>query len=261
MTWVIGAISLFGYGVVVSDVQVSWKDSDRELPILQKAHFVGNTIVAGFAGSVRIGFRLVESLRAGMARAGPHEAWHPWWVAKHWHAEAERIFDSSEPQEKDLRSEILLVGISPNEQRQDVPKVYVIRMSSPSFRPMFFTKPLSMCSIGSGTGAAHYMAELASVLDLHSPILLLEQAPGGWGTGIARAMEQAIRQQPMKGVSEHLQIHIARREGVAHGNNDERTIDSAGNETIRKMPPLAASWFAFEQLASANGQSAALARC
>jgi len=261
MTWVIGAISLFGYGVVVSDVQVSWKGSDRELPILQKAHFVGHTIVAGFAGSVRIGFRLIESLSAGMTRAGPNEAWHPWWVAKHWPAEARRIFESSESLEKHLGSDILLVGISPTEQRQHVPKVYLIRMSSPSFQPTFFTKPLSMCSIGSGTGATHYMAELATALDLHSPIILLEQAPGGWGAGIARAMDRAISQQPMKGVSEHLQIHIARRDGVTHGNNDQRTIDSAGNETLRKMPPLAASWSAFENLASANGQAAALARC
>lgn len=113
MTWVIGAISLFGYGVVVSDVKVSWKNSHRELPILQKAHFIGNSIVAGFAGSVRIGFRLIDSLRAGMTSAGPNDGWHPWWVAKHWQAEAGRIFETSEPQEKQLKSEVLLMGVSP----------------------------------------------------------------------------------------------------------------------------------------------------
>lgn len=148
MTWVIGAVSLLGYGVLVSDVQVSWRNSDRELPILQKAHFVGNTVVAGFAGSVRIGFRLIESLHAGMAKAAPHEAWHPWWIAKHWPKEGRRIFDSSESDEKRLRSELLLVGISPTEQRGDVPKVYLVRMSSPTFEPKLATKPLSMVSIG-----------------------------------------------------------------------------------------------------------------
>jgi hypothetical protein len=261
MTWVIGAISIFGYGIVVSDVQVSWKHSGKELPILRKAYPVGNTIVAGFAGSVRIGFRLIDSLRVGLAGTAANQAWHPWWVAKHWPPEASRIFDSSEPEERALKSEVLLVGVSPTEQRQHDPKVYLIRMSSPDFRPRFRTKPLTVWSIGSGTGATRYMTELAAALDLHSDIILLEQAPGGWAAGIARAMDGAIIQQPMNGVGEHLQIHIARREGITIGNNDERKIDSAGNESFRKIPSLADSWFSFERLAASKGMAAARASC
>ena len=61
MTWVIGASPYAGgYGVMLSDIQVTLANGTT-LDILQKAYPVGNYIVAGFAGSVRIGFELLQS--------------------------------------------------------------------------------------------------------------------------------------------------------------------------------------------------------
>jgi hypothetical protein len=54
MTWVIGASSIFDYGAMMSDVRVTFSNG-RTLDLLQKAYPVGPYIVAGFAGSVRIG--------------------------------------------------------------------------------------------------------------------------------------------------------------------------------------------------------------
>jgi hypothetical protein len=61
MTWVIGASSIFDYGAMMSDVRVTFRDG-RERDLVQKAYPVGPYIVAGFAGSVRIGFQMLESL-------------------------------------------------------------------------------------------------------------------------------------------------------------------------------------------------------
>ena len=92
MTWVIGASSVFDYGAMMSDVRVTLPDnSERDL--VQKAYPVGPFIVAGFAGSVRIGFQMTESRKEFLvmpsnARPG---AWEPGWVAEHWKPTADQF--------------------------------------------------------------------------------------------------------------------------------------------------------------------------
>ena len=64
MTWVIGATPPFGgYGLMISDIQVSLATGER-FDILRKVHPVGPCLVLGFSGSVKIGFAMVENLRA-----------------------------------------------------------------------------------------------------------------------------------------------------------------------------------------------------
>ena len=52
---------MFGYGALYSDVQVTFPDGSTK-DLLQKAYPLSNFIAAGFAGSVRIGFMLLDSL-------------------------------------------------------------------------------------------------------------------------------------------------------------------------------------------------------
>ena len=73
MTWIVGASTLFGYGVVISDVQVSCGISGPRMDVLQKAYPVSNYIVAGFAGDVRPGLVLLESLRRFLNSPPPLE--------------------------------------------------------------------------------------------------------------------------------------------------------------------------------------------
>ena len=63
MTCVVAASTIWGYGALYSDVQVTLSDgSTRDM--LRKAYPVANVIAAGFAGSVRIGFSLIQSLES-----------------------------------------------------------------------------------------------------------------------------------------------------------------------------------------------------
>jgi hypothetical protein len=62
MTWVIGASSIWGSGVMLSDVRVTFANG-REVDLIKKAFPVGRFICAGFAGSVQIGFQLIDHLR------------------------------------------------------------------------------------------------------------------------------------------------------------------------------------------------------
>ncbi len=56
MTWVVATPTLLGYALVVSDIRVSWGTS-YYFDCLQKIHLVSPSMIAGFAGSVEIGFK------------------------------------------------------------------------------------------------------------------------------------------------------------------------------------------------------------
>src|SRR5450759_2701557 len=99
MTWVVGATSVFGYGALYSDVQVTFADgSTRDL--VQKAYPLGNFIAAGFAGSVRIGFKLLQSLAVFLVlpdeALGSHAS-DPIWVATQWAPIARSVFEGAPP--------------------------------------------------------------------------------------------------------------------------------------------------------------------
>ena len=143
MTWVIGATSIFDYGAMMSDVRVTLSDG-RERDLVQKAFAVGQYIVAGFVGSVKIGFQMLESLAEFLIvppDAPQPGAWEPEWVSEHWKPIASNIFASAEPAEQALRCQILLVGVShkidpeaaANPRAVQMPRACIIRFSSPDF--------------------------------------------------------------------------------------------------------------------------------
>ena len=123
----VGGSSPFGYGVLVSDVRVSWKDG-TEADLLRKAYRVGPYLLAGFAGSVNIGFQLIDSLQNFLVPPeNSPSAWKPEWVTEHWHPEAAQIFASAPPDEQAGHSQLLIVGVSPDEHlgAPEYPRVYL----------------------------------------------------------------------------------------------------------------------------------------
>ena len=77
MTWVIGSSTMFGYGIVMSDIRVTCTKTGNTMDVLQKAFPVGRFIVAGLAGDVGIGFTLLRSMVAVgtlIAQRPPHRS-------------------------------------------------------------------------------------------------------------------------------------------------------------------------------------------
>jgi hypothetical protein len=145
MTWVIGASSIFGYGAILSDVRVTFGDG-RQRDLVQKAFAVGRYIVAGFAGSVKIGFKMLESL-ANLLTVPPDApqpgAWEPEWVAEYWKPIAAHTFAAADASEQALGCQILLVGVShkvdpkvlANPRAVKGPRACIVRFSGPDFDP------------------------------------------------------------------------------------------------------------------------------
>jgi hypothetical protein len=83
MTWIVGTPYGFGYGIGISDVRVTLGDHS-EHDCLQKIYPVGRFIAMGFAGSVRIGFAMIETLRTFLYNEDQSLAYDPTAVAQWW---------------------------------------------------------------------------------------------------------------------------------------------------------------------------------
>jgi hypothetical protein len=208
MTWVIGASSIFDYGAMMSDVRVTFRDG-RQHDLVQKAYAVGPYIVAGFAGSVRIGFQMLESLAKFLIvppNAPQPGAWEPEWVAEHWKPLALEIFTGADVSEQALGCQILLVGISnkidpevaANRRAVLMPHACIVRFSSPDFDPVIKNRRLSVDHIGSGGGVEHYIRMMQYHFELSSDSLKAELgALGMWpkmlGHSVARLVAEQVR--------------------------------------------------------------------
>lgn len=265
MTWVIGAASVMGTGALVSDSRVHFADGGSA-ELLQKIYPVGNYIAAGFAGSVRIGFELIESLRTMLAvpaDIGPH-AFDPVGVSVEWAPIAREIFQRAPELERRSGAKIILVGVSPIENmgHENFPKVYVIRFAAPDFTPQYMNRGLRMCSIGSGAGVTQYKRSLRPLVRMSSGIHQAHlSGVHHWAETLAFSATIAVRDFPHAGISEHFHVIGISLGNMALANNDMNTYPLEGEPIILQMPPVATSWLEFCDLAAAHYSSGVGARC
>src|SRR5579872_3264411 len=99
MTWIVGMPTIFGSAIGVSDIRVSFADGSTK-DCLLKIFPVGRDIALGFAGSVRIGFSMVEYLARLLSQAGPDQAWDPVAVAEWWEKDARDVFYDAPEEER-----------------------------------------------------------------------------------------------------------------------------------------------------------------
>ncbi|WP_426339943.1 hypothetical protein ACN9MZ_27335 [Pseudoduganella sp. S-14] len=261
MTWVIGAASIMSTGAIISDSRVHFADG-RSAELLQKIYPVGNYIAAGFAGSVRIGFEMIDSLKrilAMPAGIGPH-AFDPVGVSAEWTPIAREVFQRAPELEKRNGAKVIMVGVSPIENmgNEAFPRVYVIRFSAPDFVPQYMNRGLRMCSIGSGAGVTQYKRSLRPLFRNGSGI---HQAHLGgvhqWARTLAFGATIAVRDYPHAGISEHFHVIGITLGDMALMNNDMKTYPQEGEPVVLQMPQVATSWLEFCDLAEVRHSSGA----
>jgi hypothetical protein len=246
MTWAIGAGNpLGGYGIVLSDIQVTFSD-DSTADILRKAYPVAPFLIGAFAGSVLVGFQLLEDISASLALppdAPADGAWHPAYVAERWATNARAVFDRAADAQKELGCEFLLVGVDPVEDV--IPgraRPYVFTFSAPEFGPRLLEKSDEAASIGSGNNVEHYVKALAEALSFRSRLIETEaRTPGGWGSMLGFLMNRILVEHPVAGISQHIHIQTAAREGFVLANSDQNIHDGDNIIEIR-MPRVAESY-------------------
>ncbi|WLT32332.1 hypothetical protein [Geothrix sp. PMB-07] len=255
MTWVVGASSIFGYGALFSDVQVTFSDGTTK-DLLQKAYPIGNYIGAGFSGSVLIGFNLLQSLSNFIDLPENAEnlvAWDPIWVSTNWAPVAKAIFASAPLRERKLGASLLIVGVSPNQDRDLGPRVYISRFTAPDFCPGILSKPSMLCSIGSGTGVAAYKQSIKPLFRFSSGILQAEVGqPNGWARAMGFSISRTLADHPRDGISRHVHTVIIRRGSLLVEMNDERIHKPDGTIINIQMPKVAQNYEDFLALAESG---------
>ncbi|MGH9758393.1 MAG: hypothetical protein ACRD4M_11710, partial [Candidatus Acidiferrales bacterium] len=208
MTWIVGTTTMFGYGLGISDIRVTLRDGS-EHDCLQKIYKVGNFIAAGFAGSVAIGFAMVDRLTELLASDDMTRAWDPAAVAEWWPQDARAVFDGFPQEEREFQSHLILIGAHPNEHNGNPawPKTYVYKCCSPSFEPVM-AAPSEIVAIGCGTQFEPCRAAIRSLSNDHDARLNLMRGEinciGGMGSLLGFTLTKMLQETQPSGISSHL---------------------------------------------------------
>jgi len=233
--------------------------------LLQKAYPVSNFIAAGFAGSVRIGFKLLQSLNDFLVMHSETQekmAWDPIWVSNNWASTAKTEFEQEPATEKSLGSQFLIVGVSPQEDSGLGAKTYFTKFSAPHFQPGIMSRPIKFCSIGSGAGIDEYKRIMKPLFRLSSGILQAEVGhKGGWARQLGFSISRALADHPRRGISRHIHIIIVTRDEIYVESNDENIYVGDSPPIKIRMPPVAQGYDHFLKLAQSAGHDITGATC
>jgi hypothetical protein len=248
----------------LADIQVSWGEGGPYHDCLRKVYEVAPFIAAGFSGSVRLGFRLLEDLARFLSpMPEPGESWIPRWVALKWYRRARRIFEQAPIIQRDLGSSIILMGVRPTDDSGCItgghPDVIVLS-SKRKYEPEFVDLD-QVRSIGSGNNVELYMKELEA-LRLNSLTTMQAEVgqPGGMGRAWAGSLGRFLLQNPAKGISQYVHSILVWRNRVQIGPLNLTKFSADGTKTEYKMPQVANGWAEFVRIAKRAGLSAAGAR-
>jgi hypothetical protein len=258
MTWVIGAAATAGYAVGISDVRVTLANG-REMDCLQKLYPMSRFIAAGFAGSVRIGFAMLDALAYMLRDLPDGSAWHPEEVADCFQDLASQVFQAAPQAEQALHSHLMLLGAHPTEDA-GIPgwvRCSVHTLRSPAFAPQL-ARAGEVVSIGSGSAVARYQKVLDGFSSNVLSLLQGEVMDARMGfLPLSIVVQKTIEQNPIPGISPHAHICVVRRGSVEVGTNDENRYPPSGEVIEIRMPPVATTWDELARLASSSTGSCA----
>ncbi|MGA7793842.1 MAG: hypothetical protein WCA19_12455 [Candidatus Acidiferrales bacterium] len=225
---------------------------------MQKIYPMARFIAAGFAGSVGIGFALLEGLASQLTDAPKDQAYFPQEVADCFSPLASHIFQSSPRAERALHSHLMLMGAHPTED-VGIPgysrcSVHILR--SPDFIPIV-TPIGEVVSIGSGSVFPPYREVLAGFSS--NPMSLLQMETAGRGASsliLSMVVQKTIEKNPTPGVSPHSHICLVHRGTVDVRPNDHDQFPQSGEKMEFRMPKVATSWNEFERICSGNRTTA-----
>ena len=287
MTWVVGTPTMFGYGFGISDVRVTLADGS-EVDCLQKIYPIGRHIAAGFAGSVVIGFSMLDELRRLCSFDDPRVAVNPTEVAEQWPSCARRVFELADDEDKTDLCHLMLIMVNP---RADVEnpgwrRTHVQIFKSPDFEVEEIPVH-KLGSIGSGISYPPCKAAVDSFGDLKRRETLMQGevgTQGGMGSMLGSDLTRILKHIQPQGVSAHLHYcWVYRAQTIIRANNHAEkgrwTISELGsginqgpdhfneiasrqaaaedNAELFEMPPgLAQSWDELIQILNGGGKNA-----
>lgn len=260
MTWIVGTVPPFGYSILVSDVRVSWGDG-TERDCLQKIHKVGDDFLCGFAGSVKIGFALLnalaEQLPSKQHRPPPVLA-HDWIPTL-----ARRIFQAAPAEEKKLGCQLIIAAAHPTENLGDVPwsRTYVWTFSQRNHFEPEACGADDAVGIGSGSDVSTYTTALHDARRAPFFLQLIMHGEGAQAEYIANTMHQSALKNPKAGVSSFYQMGIVTRGQARLGDYGYTRLEADGTKREVRVPSVAQTYKTFQDFCRTEKLNATCAVC
>jgi hypothetical protein len=285
MTWIVGMPTMWGYSFGVSDVRVTLADG-TERDCLQKIYPIGHSIAQGFAGSVRIGFKMVESMTEWLHNEATDCAWLPLETVEIWPKIARDIFEAAPPLEQAGHCHLIMLSADPKARNGPGPLTYMHIFRSPDFTPLRIATN-KVAGIGSGNFIEEYKTYLDELSENHEQKFSLMQMetsnPGGMGTNLGFRVTNLIQRTQPFGISSHLHYcwtylgrtiiktndHVSigawtamdsgsginQAEGLAKPSTSNKSETIPGGTSF-KMPKIAQSWGELGEMLESTGARA-----
>ena len=249
MTWVLGTNSLMSNANLVSDVCITFTKGNgtkEYVDCLQKIYNVGNFVIAGFAGSVKIGLTIIEYLHEALSHTSPEAAWNMEIIANTWlPRKLKRIYKLSPDNEKKLRCSILVGSADPVKNNGDGPfaLTYIHKFESPDFTPK---KALfnEVFSIGSGKSIEDYTKAVNRIKNNSDFLKMSVMSNQPYAFSFAHEIRRIVEEQPQLGISKYFQAGAATRGKVDIVNTFINRFTDNG-EIKDDFPKLVAGYAAF----------------
>jgi len=257
MTWIVGTLTPFGLGIVASDIRVTLTEKS-EVDCLQKIYPVGGGLLAGFAGSVKIGFSLLQALACESARLPSDKAWNLDVISNTWWPRvARRVYSLESQTERALGSQMIIAGTHPNKNQGPFPQAGMFTFSAPDFRPIRAT---TMASIGCGARAPNCMKVVETAFSKPDPEILMlhEGGPQTIATAVAITLQETLRQNPTAGISPFFQVGVVTRR-LYHFVQCACMFDDDGKK--KDFPEVAKDYHSLVQLLAKNRRNIAGSVC
>jgi len=199
---------MFGYGFGISDVRVTLGDGE-EVDCLQKIHPIGRHFAAGFAGSVAIGFAMVEELRRLSSYADERIACDPRAAFREWPACARSVFSRFDRTEQNGGCHLMLIMVHPQEHVGNPawPRSFVYIFKSPDFEGESVAIH-TLGSIGSGNAYPRCRTAIESFAADRSRERLYWQGEmgcqGGMASMLGVSLTDILKEVQPRGVSSHM---------------------------------------------------------
>lgn len=248
-----------GFSYQIFKLLNSEGEQTKYVDCLQKIYHVGNHVVAGFSGSVFIGFELINDLNLFPPKGYENYYVNPYEIAEAWPKRAREIFNSSPTKEKEGGVSILMVIAYPSDSAI-FDNICIIEFSAPLFEPIIKNSVKNIMSIGSGAGVKEYIEAIEQISfdpihPLRDPSLMAEiRHPGISAGSFARYLFSQLEKTPQNGISKNLHIATVNSNGVLITNNDMGICYPNQERIELKMPKVAQSYEELSDMFNMRGK-------
>lgn len=250
MTWVVGGRHLF-CARCIADIQVTLKFTTGEVKYfdaVKKIHYIGDNIIIGFAGTIRIAFEIIEKLQTEYKNIRKEAYAKPIVVAEKLQKIILHTYSTIKHTKND-KVEFLLL-IRPNEKFL-FKEFGAYKLVSPKFKIVNPSEPFELLQIGSGSRESDFNS---IVLKNQNPFVIPD--PNGGLPSLVIAVGKValnwIAAEAMdyqkNGVSQHMHIAIH-----YHGGSSIQEMPNLPNA----FPEVASNWKELENILKSHNVSLA----